>query len=135
MSHHHHMGLRDMRDALLAVGLAVGFFLFLMWFFGGCAPLPPTPAPLHGGDYPAASEIVIAYPDNSPEALSSPCGQACTNLARLGCPEAGKTDAGTSCYRACVRMVQLEEIPVACWAKVTTRDALSICGPQIRCVP
>ena len=81
-------------------------------------------------DYPADGQIVVTYADDSPEALGSPCGRACSNLKALGCPE-GKSSL---CYRACVKQASLERIPVTCWTNAKTQDAARACD-RLRCLP
>jgi hypothetical protein len=112
-----------MRSALLAT-LAV--------FLVAC-PLGPHPAPVDP-DYPADATIVETFPEDSAQALSSPCGKACSTLLRLGCPEGSPSATGVTCYRTCVRMTSLRRIPATCWASAETVAQLRLCG-GVRCVP
>jgi hypothetical protein len=92
----------------------------------GCPLHDPAPV---SPDYPGGNDIVETFPDDSPEAARSPCGKACAHLKALSCPEGGPT-----CYRACVRQVRLERIPVACWTSAPTVADVRACGPQLRCL-
>lgn len=81
--------------------------------------------------YPGPLEVVVPAPEGSPAAVASPCGQACSNLYRLGCVEG--RPSGTSCYTACIRMAALQRIPAACWARANSVDELRACG-RVRCL-
>lgn len=131
------MNLDGMRNVLLGAGLVVVAFVLWMLLAGGCQLHHPAnvepdypPGPPMGSDYPADGEIVVTYPDDSPQALASPCGIACLHIKSLQCQEGGPT-----CYRACVHQVALEHVPMACWQHASTVADLRACGPQIRCLP
>lgn len=122
------MNLEGLRGALLGAGLVVLAFVIWMLLAGGCkltSNTEPTDA-----NYPVGDAVVETYPDDSPQALASPCGLACKHLAELHCPEGGAT-----CYRACLHQVALERVPVACWTKAPTVADVRACGPQLRCLP
>ena len=132
------MNLSALRMPLLIGGAGVVIYIVALLLLEGCykcadaqcSNLPPV-----SPDYPAGTDIVIAYPDDSPEAAASPCARACANLLRLGCPEGGVTKSGASCYRGCTHMVQLRRVPIACWSGADSIDHLRACGPELRCVP
>lgn len=89
-------------------------------------PIDPRPPDWYPGD----SEIVEVFPDDSPQAATSPCGKACANLKTLGCPE-GKSKL---CYRACVKQASIEKVPIVCWQSAKTQDAARACD-RLRCLP
>lgn len=107
-----------MKAKLIVLGLVA---------FLGCHTSAPLPS-----EYPEGG-IVEVFADDSVEAAASPCGQACSNIQRF--PECLEDfSKGVSCYRACTKQASLVKVPVACWAKAQTVDALRRCG-DIRCVP
>ena len=108
------------------VGVALALILT------GCPLVNPVPI---DPDYPSGNDIVITFPDDSPQALASPCGKSCANFRRLGCPEGSTTRGGVTCYRACVRMLTVRRVPAVCWMAADSIDHLRACGPDIRCVP
>lgn len=96
-----------------------------------CSNVPPIdPVP---PDWPQG-ELVETFPDDSPQAVSSPCGLSCANWKKLDCPESKPTSEGVSCYRQCVKRATLIRIPSKCWIEAKTVAALRSCG-GIRCVP
>ena len=90
-----------------------------------CSNVPPVEP-----DYPPGD--VLEYPDGSVEAARSPCGQACSHLRDIGCSDGFPTDAGVSCYRACVRKAALTKIAIACWTSAASVEAARQCG-GVRC--
>jgi len=103
----------------------------LLAAFAACTTALP-PAELPEGDYPDGG-IVEVYRDGSPQAVASPCGQACASLQRLGCPETAPRGSIT-CYIACTKAASLRTIPVACWARATSQAEARACG-GLRCIP
>lgn len=103
-----------------------------------CSNVPPVepnyPANAQAGDWPAPGEPVVAEAEDSPAAVTSPCGRSCLNWKRLGCPEANPSASGLSCYRVCTTRASLIRIPSKCWSEAQTVAALRACG-GIRCVP
>ncbi len=128
-----------MKNILVAAGLVVlACIVTMLWATGcyrcdgpNCSNIPSDIQP----DYPASSEVVETFADDSTQALSSPCGKACENFRKLGCPEGTTSSSGLTCYRACVRMVSVRRVPAACWVKADSIEHLRGCGPDIRCVP
>ena len=94
-----------------------------------CPSSHPAQAPTD--PYPPPGGGLQTFPDGSDDAAKSPCGQACANLKRVGCPEGG----AATCYRACTRQASLERVPVACWISAHDQAAVRSCGPQLRCIP
>jgi hypothetical protein len=106
-------------------------YLLLVLLLAGCPlhnPVPVEP------DYPSGNDIVVTYPDESPLALSSPCGRSCANFRNLGCSDGETLPSGVTCYQACSRMVRVRRVPAACWIAADTLDHLRACGPDVRCV-
>lgn len=91
---------------------------------------PSTDPPISeiDGDYPPPGGVVEVFPDGSPEALKSPCGRACSNLAFLNCPE-GKL---RGCYRGCLSQAQHVRVPTGCWTLAKAPTEVRDCG-LIRC--
>lgn len=82
--------------------------------------------------------IVLAaceeLPIRRPEPGQPGCEPACLNLARLDCPEAKVTKAGTSCVALCEMVVSrgLSEIDTACISGSSNRPEVQTCA-GIRC--
>jgi hypothetical protein len=98
-----------------------------------CSNVPPVD-PVPPDWYPPAGGNIVVETDGSDAAASSPCGRACDNLRRLGCPEGRGSDGGVSCYRICLKQASLERIPASCWAGASNVTTLRACG-RIRCAP
>jgi len=62
------------------------------------------------------------------------CGEACVQLAKLGCPEATPKQGEESCYVVCARAEETKRFSLkpACIAKAATVDEARACG-TVRC--
>lgn len=89
-------------------------------------PIDPKP-----DDWPGSGEVVEVFPDDSPQAASSPCGQLCAHLRDVPCPE-GKD---SRCYRGCVHRAALATFPMSCLRTAQTPEKVRACGPAVRCMP
>lgn len=96
-----------------------------------CSNVPPVD-PVPPDWYPRASEPLVIETDGSEAAAKSPCGRACENLKRIGCPE-GESTSNVTCYRACIAMASKSRIPAACWASAKSQEAARACGRGLRC--
>lgn len=112
-----------MRSVFVSLGLAL--------LLSACPPPPivPTPEGPESGDYPPPGGGVEAFPDGSPQALSSPCGRACAALARIPCSEGLKA----TCYRGCLSQAEHQRVPTGCWISAKTPPEARACG-GLRCL-
>ena len=96
----------------------------------------PVDVQSDGGGSDASAEPVgdggLMLPDDSVEAR---CGNACAQLARLGCPEAQPNPGGDSCVTICIKVEVSKKMTMKpdCIAKAQSVKELSTCG-TVRCV-
>ncbi len=76
-----------------------------------CRPIPPKPTP------PADRD-----------GLGTPIGVACVQLRALGCPEGTPTKLGRTCFEHLTALAELAEVPTACVAGASSREAVRACG-------
>lgn len=64
----------------------------------------------------------------------SPCGDACVQLAKLGCPESTPKPGEESCYVVCARAEETKRFSLkpTCIAKAATVAEVRACG-TVRC--
>lgn len=81
-----------------------------------------------------ASVACEELPIRRPEPGQPGCEPACLALARLDCPEAKVTKAGTGCTEMCERILDrgLSEIDTACISGASNPAEVRTC-PGIRC--
>lgn len=97
--------------------------------FAGCrqAECPQRPPAVDDGGAPDAPPV-------EPEGLERACGNACAQLAQLGCPEANPNPGGESCYTICAKAETSRKFTLkpACLAAAKTVPAVRACG-TVRC--
>lgn len=132
-----------MRKQVIQIAFVVLFafaVVGLIEWLSACNPHPlPEPAFIEtvtdAGDYPSPPDFAVnEHPDDSPAALSSPCGMACANLRTVPCREGFPNKQGVSCYRGCLSMAKHQQVPTACWSTKKTPEAIRGCG-GIQCIP
>lgn len=61
------------------------------------------------------------------------CASACSNLRKLGCPEAGAAITNETCERRCVAGMELRSMPLECWSRAEDVAGARACG-SLRCL-
>lgn len=94
--------------------------------FAGCrqAECPQRPPPADDGGVDAPE----------PEGVERACGNACAQLAQLGCPEANPNPGGEGCYAVCAKAEATKKFTLkpACLTAAKTIAAVRACG-TVRC--
>ncbi len=62
------------------------------------------------------------------DGLGTTLGAACVRLRDLGCPEGGPTKQGRTCFEHLSGLAELVDVPAACVAGASSRDAVRACG-------
>lgn len=112
--------------------------IFFAHTIGGCPTPAPKPPPVpDASDASVVDPGLVPDPDDPGEAAdaSSPaCVHACSQLKKLGCPEAAKPDGGKTCYKVCADAEASGKFSLKpmCVAGAQSIEQLRTCG-TVRC--
>lgn len=101
----------------------VGFVSFAGCRQAECPQRPPTTDDGGAPDAPA-----------EPDGVERACGNACAQLAQLGCPEANPNPGGEGCYTVCAKAEASRKFTLkpGCLSAAKTIAAVRACG-TVRC--